>query len=133
MIYNLVVNPSNGSLQFILSPASKKTIPIYEEVQVQCKTNQIYIANSFMPIEFFLPKQPKETDWIKIFAREGAGWILRITQENSIIDQSTMRILNDSFYIHSNMHSFDFIHLIFLGHAWFIENKSPTVGISENV
>lgn len=126
-MYSITINPISGTLQLI-----HKAISTKEESKLnkdgKCTLNQIHVAQGDAVVEYTLPSNPKETDWMKIFGHSEKGWILRIPEGQKVV--SGMRLLDHTSHIHSNMHRFDFIHLMFLGNLWYIENKSPTVGVS---
>ena len=124
-MYELVINPVTGTLQLV-HKSSKENVKVEKEGEFGI--NQIHIVTGNTLQEYTLPEDAKETNWIKIFGKSDKGWILRIPQGVKVI--SGMRVLDHSSYIHSNMHRFDFIHLMFLGDVWYVENKSVTVGIS---
>lgn len=129
-MFDLAINLWSGTLQLIHKES--KDISIINK-DGKSTLNQIHIAASDTISEYILPSNAKESNWIKIFGNGNGGWILHIPSGEQVVCQNSMHILDDRLYIHSNMHTFDFIHLVYLGKVWFIENKSNTVGISPHV
>lgn len=125
-MYKVAINPVSGTLQLIHSsiPAEVKAI----NQDGVCTVNQIHIVTSAVFKEYTLPTNPVTSDWIKIFSNGSGGWMLKIPHGSEVV--WGMRRLDFRSYIHSNMHRYDFIHLTFLGDVWYVENKSPTVGVS---
>lgn len=129
-MFDLTINPWSGTLQLI-HKTSKKTSVVNKDGE--STLNQIHIADSDAISKYTLPSNPKASNWIKIFGKGKGGWQLDIPKGEQVVCQNGMRILDHASYLHSNMHAFDFIHLVYLGKVWFIENKSTTVGISPHV
>lgn len=126
-MYSLAISPISGFLQLV--PRIQFTENITHQDGV-CKVNHIHIASSDKKSEYILPQNPKSGNWIKIFSESESGWLLHIPYSQKVILQNGMRILNEAHKIYSNMNKFDFIHLVYIGKAWHIENKSYTLGIS---
>lgn len=128
-MYNLAINPYSGNLQVV------DRNPIYSicvSEDTYCKGNRIYICNNIVNTNFFLPIKENQGSWIKIFGKSEGGWSLQIPKESKVISHSGMRVIDHNHYFHSNMHQFDFIHVIYIGDSWYIENKSQTIGISKH-
>jgi hypothetical protein len=125
-MYDITINPISGTLQLI-HKATKETTNVNKEGK--STLNQIHMAEGDTMAEYTLPENPTDTNWIKVFGGGNKGWKVLIPQGQKVV--SGMRTLDHNSYLHSNMHPCDFIHLIFLGNKWYVENKSATVGISD--